>query len=156
MGLFDFLKTGMHKAPDEAATAAELRKTVDAMDLGIKDFDVAVAGGVATLRGVAPNQKNLELARLVVGNHAGVNKVNDDKLTVAPQPQAAAAQASGRMYTVKAGDTLSKIAKAELGDASKYGVLFEANRPMLKDPDKIYPGQVLRVPPPAAAAASPM
>jgi nucleoid-associated protein YgaU len=167
MGLFDFLKAGgAKKSADEAATAAELQKLVEAMDLGITDLHVAFGGGTATLRGTAPNQKSLELARLVVGNHEGVEKVNDDGLTVAastpagaaasgapakPAPSAAATPA--RMYTVKSGDTLSKIAKAELGDAAKYPELFEANRPMLKDPNKIYPGQVLRVPP---AQPSPM
>jgi len=51
------------------------------------------------------------------------------------------------MYTVKSGDSLSKIAKAHYGDAMKYPVIFEANKPQLTDPDKIYPGQVLRIPP---------
>ena len=48
---------------------------------------------------------------------------------------------------MKKGDTLSGIAKTVYGKASKYPVIFEANRPMLSDPDKIYPGQVLRIPP---------
>ncbi len=54
-----------------------------------------------------------------------------------------------RMYTVKSGDTLSKISKEMYGEANKYDQIFEANKPMLKDPDKIYPGQVLRIPPEA-------
>lgn len=53
---------------------------------------------------------------------------------------------SSRTYTVKAGDSLSKIAKEMYGESSKYNQIFEANQPMLKDPDKIYPGQVLRIP----------
>ena len=52
-----------------------------------------------------------------------------------------------KYYTVVSGDTLSKIAKAQYGDPNKYMKIFEANKPMLKDPDKIYPGQVLRIPP---------
>ena len=59
---------------------------------------------------------------------------------VEPKPEAT-------LYTVVRGDSLSKIAKAHYGDAMKYPVIFEANRPMLSDPDKIYPGQVLRIPP---------
>jgi nucleoid-associated protein YgaU len=51
------------------------------------------------------------------------------------------------MYTVKSGDTLSAIAKEQYGDAMKYPQIFEANKPMLENPDKIYPGQVLRIPP---------
>ena len=51
----------------------------------------------------------------------------------------------GKTYTVKAGDTLSKIAKSELGDANAYMKIFEANRDQLSDPDKIKPGQVLKI-----------
>ena len=49
-------------------------------------------------------------------------------------------------YTVKAGDTLSSIAKAHLGNANAYPKIFEANRDQLSDPDKIKPGQVLKIP----------
>jgi len=67
----------------------------------------------------------------------------DDRLAVdAPEPEPAAV-----MYTVVSGDTLSGIAKAQYGNAMKYVTIFEANKPMLEDPDKIYPGQVLRIPP---------
>jgi len=59
---------------------------------------------------------------------------------------AAGAASGAKTYTVKAGDTLSKIAKAHLGDANAYMEIFEANRDQLKDPDKIQPGQVLRIP----------
>jgi nucleoid-associated protein YgaU len=154
MGLFDFLKNAGKKPEKETTNAAELQKSVDMLNLGIKDFKVAFANGTATISGLAPTQKDLEIARLVVGNHEGVDKVNDDGLRLIDQPAAPTAAATpgakaaspSRMYTVKPGDTLSKIAKQELGDASKYPQIFEANKPMLKDPDKIYPGQVLRVP----------
>jgi nucleoid-associated protein YgaU len=64
----------------------------------------------------------------------------DDQLQVAqPAPEA-------RLYTVKRGDTLSKIAQAHYGDATQYPRIFEANRPLLRDPDEIYPGQTLRIP----------
>ena len=58
----------------------------------------------------------------------------------------AAAQPAGKTYTVKAGDTLSRIAKDQLGDANAYTKIFEANRDQLSDPDKITPGQVLKIP----------
>ena len=73
----------------------------------------------------------------------------------APGASSSRAQASAggetasTFYTVQKGDSLSKIAKDHYGDASKYPQIFEANKPMLKDPDKIYPGQVLRIPPAA-------
>lgn len=148
MGLFDFLKSAGRKVENESNTAAELQKSVEAMNLGIRDLHIAFSGGVATIRGIAPTQKDLELARLVVGNHQGVEKANDDGLTVEAASTSVTPQTGGpaRMYTVKSGDTLSKIAKEQLGDARKYPQLFDANKPMLKDPDEIYPGQVLRVP----------
>jgi LysM repeat protein len=59
---------------------------------------------------------------------------------------AASAGSAGKTYTVKAGDTLSGIAKAHLGDANAYMKIFEANRDQLSDPDKIKPGQVLKLP----------
>ena len=52
-----------------------------------------------------------------------------------------------KFHTVESGDTLGKIAKIFYGNAMKYPVIFEANKPMLTHPDKIYPGQVLRIPP---------
>ena len=70
----------------------------------------------------------------------GVARVDDKMSVEVAQPQA-------KFHTVVSGDNLSKIAKQFYGDANKYPVIFEANKPMLKDPDKIYPGQVLRIPP---------
>ena len=61
-------------------------------------------------------------------------------------PGAAGAGAATKTYTVKAGDTLSKIAKEHLGNANNYMAIFEANRDQLSDPDKIKPGQVLKIP----------
>jgi LysM repeat protein len=61
--------------------------------------------------------------------------------------QPAAAADSARSYTVQAGDSLSKIAKREYGDANKWNAIFEANRDKIKNPDLIHPGQVLTIPP---------
>jgi len=58
----------------------------------------------------------------------------------------AAAGAGAKTYTVKSGDTLSKISKEHLGDANAYMKIFEANKDQLSDPDKIKPGQVLKIP----------
>jgi nucleoid-associated protein YgaU len=69
-----------------------------------------------------------------------VEAVNDMLVVNEPAPEAV-------FHTVVSGDNLSKIAKAHYGDANKYPVIFEANRPMLSHPDKIYPGQMLRIPP---------
>ena len=102
---------------------------------------VYASGDTVTLSGKVGSQEAREKVVLAAGNIAGVGKVIDHDLIVeSPEPEAT-------FYTVQSGDSLSKIAKEQYGDAMKYPVIFEANKPMLTDPDKIYPGQVLRIPP---------
>ncbi len=138
------------KAAEEAAAAADtmaanaatgraLHGLVQKMGFSVENFGVGFTDGRATLSGVVPSQDVREKIVLVVGNTAGVAEV-DDQLEVKGPPPAV-------MYTVAKGDSLSKIAKEHYGDPMKYPVIFEANRPMLSHPDKIYPGQVLRIPP---------
>jgi len=108
---------------------------IDALAVG---FDGAT--GTVTVSGQAPDQATKEKVLLCCGNVQHVVAV-DDQLTVAKtEPEA-------QYYTVVKGDTLSKVAKEFYGNANKSPVIFEANRPMLSHPDKIYPGQVLRIPP---------
>jgi nucleoid-associated protein YgaU len=107
--------------------------------LKIEGMKVTYDDGKATIRGKCPSQEEKEKVLLAVGNVAGVSQV-DDQITVERS------SAESAFYTVVAGDTLSKIAKARYGDAKKYPVIFEANRPLLTDPDKIYVGQTLRIP----------
>ncbi len=155
MGIFDFIKNAGKEVEREANTAASLQKAVQDMGLDIKNLHVNFDDGVATIRGEAATVRDREMARLVVGNHKGVEKVNDDQLRVvrraaarsgAPAAPAPAAERESKMYTVQKGDTLSEIAQKFYGDPSEFPRIFEANRPMLKDPDEIYPGQVLRIP----------
>ena len=90
----------------------------------------------------------------MVQNQDEVNKIwdaiktvpdwrNDIVAEVTIDPNAAQ---QAKTYTVQSGDTLSKIAKAHLGDANAYMKIFEANKDQLSDPDKIKPGQVLKIP----------
>lgn len=171
MGFFDFLKTaGEDKVTEKVEVSPErvnelrrqnISKKIAA--LGVKEpITVAVDGEVATLKGTAPDQATLEKIVLCAGNQHGIGKV-DCQITLAapaaatspaapatgkPAPAPAqSSQAPSTFYTVKSGDTLSKIAKEVYGNASKYPLIFEANKPMLSDPDKIYPGQSLRIPP---------
>ena len=72
--------------------------------------------------------------------------VADIKVTGGGSGGGTATATAVRTYTVKAGDTLSAIAKQHLGDANKYMKIYEANRDQLSDPDKIKPGQVLKIP----------
>jgi nucleoid-associated protein YgaU len=149
MGIFDFVKDAGEKlfgskahaaevAADNTTKAAELESFVRRVGLEVNDLGVAVDGDTATVTGAVGSQEDREKVVLLVGNTDGIARV-DDQLTVRSPPRAT-------FYTVNSGDTLSKIAKAQYGDPMKYPVIFEANRPMLSDPDKIYPGQVLRIP----------
>ena len=154
MGLLDFVKDAGAKISGKAAAEErakeeafeELRKGntlmqhVFAMGLKIEEMKIAYDDGIATIRGTCPSQAEKEKILLTVGNVAGVSQVDDQIVVEKPEPEAV-------FYTVVGGDTLSKIAKAQYGDAGKYPVIFEANKPMLTDPNKIYVGQVLRIPP---------
>lgn len=154
MGILDFVRSageklaGSEKKAEAAGDEAfqerrkgnELMQHVISLGFQIDGFRVDYDDGVATVTGRVADQSTKERVVLAVGNTQGVARVDDRLDVVAPAPEAV-------MYTVQSGDTLSKIAKAHYGDARKYPVIFEANKPLLKDPDKIYPGQVLRIPP---------
>jgi nucleoid-associated protein YgaU len=112
---------------------------VKSIGLAYNSLTVKTSGDTVTLEGEVAKQEDSEKIALAVGNVEGVGVV-DNRLKVAtPEPEAT-------YHTVEKGDTLSKIAKTVYGDMMKYPIIFEANKPMLKDPDLIYPGQVLRIP----------
>lgn len=144
MGMFTFLKdVGEKIFGGSEAKADELKKNLDAQGLDTSDIQVHVNGDQVELKGTVKDQATLEKAVLAVGNNVGIAGVKTDEVKVrAPAEESV-------FYTVKSGDTLSKIAEAQYGkgNGNKYMIIFEANKPMLKDPDKIYPGQVLRIPP---------
>ena len=145
MGLIDFVKEAgeslLEKVGESRAAAGEaVSKRIQDLGLSVDGLKVDVDGEKAVLSGKAASQAEREKAILAAGNTQGVAQV-DDQLSVA------SAEPESQYYRVASGDTLSKIAKQHYGDTSKYPVIFEANQPMLKDPDKIYPGQVLRIPP---------
>jgi nucleoid-associated protein YgaU len=125
-----------------AAAGKAIADYVDAQGLKVNGLNVAfdAPSGTVTVAGIAPDQATKEKVLLCCGNVSGVSKVNDMLTVSAPEPES-------KWHTVVSGDTLSKIAKTFYGDANKYPVIFEANKPMLKHPDKIYPGQLLRIPP---------
>lgn len=119
--------------------AAALVKLVESMGFKVQELGVRVDDDKVALSGQAASQTEREKIVLLVGNTEGIGSV-DDNLTVAKQ------EPEATYYEVKSGDTLSKIAKQHYGDANKYQAIFEANKPMLKDADEIYPGQRLRIP----------
>ena len=154
MGLIDFVRAAGEKifGTGEAAAApttdqavltkrsSSLEERVKSLGLAVDDLKIKVADDVAYVKGKVATQDIREKVILAVGNVAGIARVDDRLEVTTPQPEA-------RYYTVVKGDTLSKIAKEQYGNANQYPKIFEANKPMLKDPDKIYPGQVLRIPP---------
>jgi nucleoid-associated protein YgaU len=162
MGLIDFMKDAGEKLfghgaaqaaatpqPDPAKAAAANSAAGDAIVNYIKAQNLSATGLTVTfdgatstvsVYGVAPDQATREKIVLCCGNVAGVSKVNDMMSVDRSAPEA-------KYYTVVSGDTLSKISKQFYGDANKYMRIFEANKPMLSDPNKIYPGQNLRIPP---------
>lgn len=157
MGLFSFVKEAGEKlfggsqaqaagtAADPAAANAKagdaIRNYIVALKLAPPDLAVSfdAAASTVTVSGTAPDQATKEKILLAAGNVAGVAEVKDEMSVATPAAEA-------RFHTVVRGDTLSAIAKQYYGNANKYPAIFEANKPMLSHPDKIYPGQVLRIP----------
>jgi nucleoid-associated protein YgaU len=131
------------KDPDalDRAAADAIRKYLGSKGLATDKLDVQYDGATTTVTvsGNVPDQETREKIVLLAGNVANVHHVND-QLSVANGGTAS------EYYVVKSGDTLSKIAEQHYGSANKYSAIFEANKPMLSDPDKIYPGQTLRIP----------
>ena len=129
------------KAANDAAGDAIL-EYIKVQGLSATGLTVTYDGATTTASvfGVAPDQATMEKIVLCCGNVSGVASVNNMMSVDQSAPEAT-------YYTVVAGDNLSKISKANYGDPNKYMKIFEANKPMLSDPNKIYPGQVLRIPP---------
>lgn len=146
MGLLSFIKDVGEKllgaSEAQAATVDELKKELDKHSLNAEGLDIQVDGDKVTVSGEAASTEEAEKIALALGNTVGVAEV-DNQLT------AKQASPDAQMYTVQKGDNLWKIAEAHYGagQGAKHTVIFEANKPMLSHPDKIYPGQVLRIPP---------
>ena len=148
MGLFKFLKNvgaDLFKRGNEAGEITTLLN--ERLGEKLSDLNVAYEDGTVFLSGAADSQATKEKAVLLAGNVNGVNTVEDDGITV-PKPEVEAEEEKDEplFYTIRRGDSLSKIAKAHYGNAMKYPFLFEANREVIKNPDLIYPGQVIRIP----------
>lgn len=149
MGLFSFLKGAGQKLFGKAEAAPETEKEplkaqalidhIKSLGLPFVSLNVKTQGDTVMLGGEVATQADAEKIALAVGNVEGVAVVDNNMTVAVPEPES-------RTYTVKAGDSLSKIAKEMYGDMMKYEVIFEANKPMLTDMDLIYPGQVLRIP----------
>jgi nucleoid-associated protein YgaU len=165
MGIMSFIKEageklfgkGEAKAAQDAAAQAPTEENIAALSKAAGDAIAAYIGsqglqvdgldvgfdatsGTVTVAGTVADQATKEKVVLCCGNVDRVAAVNDMLTVNSPEPES-------QWHTVVSGDNLSKIAKKFYGDANKYPVIFEANKPMLSHPDKIYPGQMLRIPP---------
>ncbi len=139
MGLFSFLKNIGKAHASENPTAEDINKEIADLGLNAEGVELKVEGDKVVIEGEAPSQEILEKIVLAAGNSKGIASVETNAAVADGGTEA-------EFHTVEKGDTLSAIAKKVYGDANRYPEIFEANKPMLKSPDLIYPGQVLRIP----------
>lgn len=145
--LFDFAKDmGKKLFTSDEDAAANILAHINANNPGVDPLNVAFDDGTVTMSGAAKDQPAKEKAVLMAGNVEGVEKVNADDVSVPPPPPAEPPPPPVQYYVIKSGDTLYGIAKAFYGNGMKYPDIFEANREVIEDPDKIYPGQKIRIP----------
>src|SRR5687768_16511821 len=151
MALFDFFKRDKGKELFEANADAQRRADAirkEIRRLGLPgNIDVQVEGSKVKVTGDVPDEATRQKLNMIVGNVKYIEAVDD---TALKGPQGAA---QPKVHEVQSGDTLSSIAKKHYGDSNAYPRIFEANRPMLSDPDEIYPGQVLVIPEQTGAMA---
>ncbi|MDB1109254.1 peptidoglycan-binding protein LysM [Pseudomonas extremaustralis] len=145
MSFISFVKEAGEKlvkllTPGNANASDDLKKHIEDIGLGNPDVHATVEGDKVTLTGTVATQEEKEKIILAAGNIAGVASVEDQIVVSGP------VVAVSRFVVVKKGDTLSAISLAVYGNANLYNKIFEANKPLLSHPDKIYPGQTLRIP----------
>lgn len=151
MGLISFIKGAGEKLfkseeKREQEKAALIASHIQKFGFDTRNIQVAVDDEKVTLTGSIDTQANKNKVIVTAGNVEGISSV-EDRITVIQPAVVTPPSPEKQFYTVKKGDYLSKIAKEVYGNANKYNAIFEANKPMLKDPNLIYPGQVLVIPP---------
>lgn len=140
MGLWNFIKDSgksIFGGGDAEPTKEALEQEIADLGLDASGVDIAVEGDTVKLTGAAASDELKEKLILAVGNVEGVAAVEEDVASQGAEPV---------FHTVAKGDTLWAIAEKTMGNGAKYQEIFEANKPMLSHPDKIYPGQMLRIP----------
>lgn len=160
MSLFGFVKDIGRKLFDKDEDAAEkIKNHIEGNNPGVSDLFVNYEDGYVGLRGTCDSAEAHQKCVLMAGNVKGVKDVYTMGLKVKDAEMVAAADAEDadnqlipqsdqkvEFYTIQSGDTLSKIAKEYYGNAMDYPKIFEANREVIEDPDKIFPGQKIRIP----------
>ncbi|MGI9264624.1 MAG: LysM peptidoglycan-binding domain-containing protein [Gammaproteobacteria bacterium] len=160
MGMFDFIADvgeNIFSGDDDAADSI-YKQINQGLPGAISNLKVEFKDGFVTLGGECDTARTKRIATLTAGNNKGVQSVGADGLVVKAVPVAEPAttpiepavevvdEEPGEYYTIQSGDTLSGIAKTHYGNAMDYTKIFEANREVIKDPDKIYPGQKIFLP----------
>ena len=151
MGLISFIKNAGEKLfkseeKREQEKAALIAAHIKKFGFNTSNIQVSVDDEKVTLAGTIDTIDNKNKVIVTAGNIEGISSV-EDRIVVLQPPVVTPPPPEKQFYTVKKGDYLSKIAKQVYGNANKYNIIFEANKPMLKDPNLIYPGQVLVIPP---------
>lgn len=145
MGILDFVKDAGHHLFDTDAEAADnIKQHLDIATVGIKNLNVEFDDGTCTVSGDCPNEGTRTSALLIVGNTKGVEKVVADNFTFPEPPEEE--KEKFEIYEIVSGDTLGGIAKRYYGKASMYTRIHEANKELIPDPNKIYPGQKVKIP----------
>ena len=141
MGLFDFAtEVGRKLYTKEEEAPAKIKEHIEEDNPGINDLLVAFNNGIVTLSGNAKSPDALEKAILMAGNVKGVSQIINKVKSALPL------SSNVDYYEIKSGDTLWAVAKKHYGDGNKYTKIVEANKEVIKDADKIFPGQKIRIP----------
>ncbi len=144
MGFFDFIKDAGAKILGKGNDNENVKSLIEKENktMPIDNLDVDVQGDTVVLKGNAKSAEDRVKAALIAGNIEGVTKVVTDDLTTDDGLEAL----DDLYYEIQKGDTLWRVAEIYYKDGSRYKEIFEANREVIKDPDKIYPGQMIRIP----------
>lgn len=148
MDLLGFAKDIGRRVFNKDEEAAEkIRELIESNNPGVHDLGVEYDNGVVSLSGECDSGAAMQKCLLIAGNVQGVIDVYANRMTIR-QPEGGAEEAESpvEFYVIRSGDTLSKIARQYYGDAMQYPRIFEANREVIGDPDRIYPGQRIRIP----------
>ena len=155
MSLFDFARDiGKRLFNKDEEAAEKIKEMIESSNPGISDLAVGYDDGLVTLSGACDSAEAMQKCVLMAGNVEGVKGVDGSAITIKAPPEVpeetiapeVAVEMDVTYYEIKSGDTLSKIAKREYGDAMQYMKIFEANREVIEDPDRIYVGQKIRIP----------
>jgi len=143
MGFFDFVKDAGKKLLGHGDDNEAIHKEIssNSQTMPINDLDVVVDGDTVILKGKAKTTADKVKAALIAGNVEGISKVDAENLEV-DEPSVI----DDIFYEIQKGDTLWRVAEIYYKDGSRYPEIFEANLEVIKDPDKIYPGQMIRIP----------